>query len=96
MTVLGKAGRADTATDPAPPSMFETTIILERDKRRWRQVPVPRFYDVLPDALQAPLRKLWPDTRPMTIEASGLENVSMSCSMATTCRTARTSRDSTK
>jgi copper/silver efflux system protein len=27
--VFGKAGRADTATDPAPLSMFETTIILK-------------------------------------------------------------------
>ncbi len=26
--VLGKIGRADTATDPAPLSMIETTIIL--------------------------------------------------------------------
>ena len=33
--VFGKAGRADTATDPAPLSMFETTIRLKpRDK--WR------------------------------------------------------------
>ena len=27
--VFGKAGRADTATDPAPLSMFETTITLK-------------------------------------------------------------------
>ncbi len=32
--VFGKAGRADTATDPAPLSMFETTIKL-KDKEDW-------------------------------------------------------------
>jgi Cu(I)/Ag(I) efflux system membrane protein CusA/SilA len=34
-SVLGKAGRAQTATDPAPLDMFETTIIL-RPRREWR------------------------------------------------------------
>ena len=34
-TVLGKAGRAETATDPAPLSMFETVIVL-KPKSRWR------------------------------------------------------------
>jgi copper/silver efflux system protein len=33
--VLGKAGRAETATDPAPLDMFETTITL-RPERDWR------------------------------------------------------------
>jgi Cu(I)/Ag(I) efflux system membrane protein CusA/SilA len=34
-TVFGKAGRADTATDPAPLEMFETTIQL-KPKNQWR------------------------------------------------------------
>jgi Cu(I)/Ag(I) efflux system membrane protein CusA/SilA len=34
-TVLGKAGRAQTATDPAPLDMFETTITL-RPGEEWR------------------------------------------------------------
>ncbi|NNG16886.1 MAG: efflux RND transporter permease subunit, partial [Gemmatimonadales bacterium] len=34
-TVLGKAGRAETATDPAPLDMYETTITL-RPKDEWR------------------------------------------------------------
>ena len=34
-TVLGKAGRAETATDPAPLDMFETTITL-RPREDWR------------------------------------------------------------
>ncbi len=32
--IFGKAGRADTATDPAPLAMFETTITL-KDKKAW-------------------------------------------------------------
>jgi Cu(I)/Ag(I) efflux system membrane protein CusA/SilA len=67
-TVFGKAGRAETATDPAPPSMLETTIVLKRDKTRWRQVPLPRPYGFLPEALKAPFRRLWPDTRPITLD----------------------------
>ena len=34
--VLGKAGRAETATDPAPLSMLETTITL-RPEHEWRE-----------------------------------------------------------
>ena len=33
--VFGKAGRADTATDPAPIEMFETTIML-KPREQWR------------------------------------------------------------
>ncbi|MBL1219115.1 MAG: efflux RND transporter permease subunit [Planctomycetes bacterium] len=50
-TVFGKIGRADTATDPAPPSMIETTIVLHRDKERWRTRPIERFYSDWPDWL---------------------------------------------
>jgi copper/silver efflux system protein len=35
--VLGKAGRADTSTDPAPLSMLETVITL-KPKEQWRRV----------------------------------------------------------
>lgn len=35
-TVVGKAGRADTATDPAPLAMFETFITL-KPKSEWRK-----------------------------------------------------------
>ena len=34
-SVFGKAGRADTATDPAPLEMFETTIQF-KPRRDWR------------------------------------------------------------
>ncbi len=36
--VLGKAGRADTSTDPAPLSMLETVITL-KPHAEWRRVP---------------------------------------------------------
>jgi Cu(I)/Ag(I) efflux system membrane protein CusA/SilA len=36
--VLGKAGRADTPTDPAPLSMLETVITL-KPRSEWRKVP---------------------------------------------------------
>jgi len=35
-TVLGKVGRAETPTDPAPVSMIESIIIL-KDKSQWRE-----------------------------------------------------------
>ncbi|MBF0123437.1 MAG: efflux RND transporter permease subunit [Candidatus Omnitrophica bacterium] len=56
--VFGKAGRAETATDPAPFSMMETTIILKPESE-WRKVP--RWYSGLPGFLQAPFRPIWPD-----------------------------------
>ena len=66
-SVMGKIGRAETATDPAPASMYETTITLSRDKHRWRHVPVERFYSGWPAWLRRWPEKLWPATRPITI-----------------------------
>ncbi|HCC27063.1 MAG TPA: CusA/CzcA family heavy metal efflux RND transporter, partial [Erythrobacter sp.] len=39
-TVFGKAGRADTATDPAPLTMFETTIRF-KPREEWREGMTP-------------------------------------------------------
>jgi len=39
-SVFGKAGRADTATDPAPLEMFETTIQF-KPQNQWRPVMTP-------------------------------------------------------
>jgi Cu(I)/Ag(I) efflux system membrane protein CusA/SilA len=36
VSVFGKAGRANTATDPAPLAMFETTIVLKPEEE-WRE-----------------------------------------------------------
>ncbi|NNC74859.1 MAG: efflux RND transporter permease subunit, partial [Acidimicrobiia bacterium] len=51
-SVFGKAGRADTATDPAPMSMFETTIVL-KDPSEWRPGMTS---DALVDSMDAALR----------------------------------------
>ena len=50
--VFGKVGRAETATDPAPLSMLETTIAL-RPRDQWRQGMTPeRLIEELDAALQ--------------------------------------------
>ncbi|MBE2203947.1 MAG: efflux RND transporter permease subunit [Chthoniobacterales bacterium] len=67
-SVFGKIGRAETATDPAPISMLETTITLHRDKSKWRRVRVPRFYDSWPQWARWFPEKLWPSTRPLTTD----------------------------
>lgn len=36
-TVFGKIGRAESATDPAPLSMIETTITLKQNRSEWRK-----------------------------------------------------------
>jgi Cu(I)/Ag(I) efflux system membrane protein CusA/SilA len=52
--VFGKAGRADTSTDPAPFSMMETTVIL-KDKKFWRKgVTWEKLIDEMDRALQIP------------------------------------------
>jgi Cu(I)/Ag(I) efflux system membrane protein CusA/SilA len=52
--VLGKAGRATTATDPAPLDMFETTITL-RPKNEWRPgVTYERLIGEMDRAVQMP------------------------------------------
>jgi len=35
--VFGKVGRAESATDPAPMSMVETVVMLQRDPKKWRK-----------------------------------------------------------
>ncbi len=67
-SVFGKAGRAETATDPAPPSMFETTITLRRDKHLWRTRAVERFYSGWPGWLTWAPRAVWPDVRTITVQ----------------------------
>ena len=65
LTVHGKAGRAETATDPAPLEMFETVVQLKPESE-WRHVKNPRWYSSWsPEWLQNLLRKTWPDTRPL-------------------------------
>ena len=57
--VFGKAGRADTSTDPAPFSMMETTVVL-KDPSKWSAKE--RWYsNWAPDFLKAVFRPIWPD-----------------------------------
>ncbi len=66
--VFGKAGRADTPTDPAGLSMWETTITLHTDKSRWRTRRIERWFSGLDDRLKAPLAYFWPEERTITDE----------------------------
>ena len=53
-SVLGKAGRANTATDPAPTEMFETTINL-KPQQEWRPgMTTDKLIAELDKALQFP------------------------------------------
>jgi Cu(I)/Ag(I) efflux system membrane protein CusA/SilA len=57
--VFGKAGRANTSTDPAPFTMMETTILLKPESQ-WRAKP--RWYsNWAPEWLKSGLRAIWPD-----------------------------------
>jgi Cu(I)/Ag(I) efflux system membrane protein CusA/SilA len=56
--VHGKAGRADTSTDPAPLSMIETVVRL-KPASEWRARP--RFYSGWPAWTQGLFRPFWPD-----------------------------------
>ena len=57
--VFGKAGRAETSTDPAPFSMMETTVVL-KPETQWEARP--RWYSSwAPSWLKGVLRPLWPD-----------------------------------
>ena len=58
--VFGKAGRAETSTDPAPFSMMETTVLLKpqsewRHKEQWYSNWSPEWLKNLV------LRRIWPD-----------------------------------
>ena len=50
---LGKIGRAETATDPAPLSMIETTIML-RPEVEYELIPVKRVFSGLAGMAQIP------------------------------------------
>jgi copper/silver efflux system protein len=58
--VFGKVGRAETATDPAPLSMIETTITLKPESQ-WRpDMTIDKLVEELNDAIQFPgLTNAW-------------------------------------
>jgi Cu(I)/Ag(I) efflux system membrane protein CusA/SilA len=59
-SVFGKAGRAETATDPAPLEMFETTIRF-KPRDQWRPGMTPeKLVEALDAAVQVPgLANVW-------------------------------------
>lgn len=52
--VFGKAGRAETATDPAPLEMFETVINLKPEAQWRKEMTVEKLKDEMNDALNIP------------------------------------------
>lgn len=58
--VFGKAGRAETATDPAPLEMFETTVQF-KPRDQWRDGMTPeKLIDELDQAVKVPgLSNIW-------------------------------------
>jgi Cu(I)/Ag(I) efflux system membrane protein CusA/SilA len=58
--VFGKAGRAETATDPAPLEMFETTVQL-KPRSEWRPGMTPeKLVEALDEAVKIPgLTNIW-------------------------------------
>jgi len=57
--ILGKAGRADTATDPAPLSMLETVIVL-KPQSEWRRIDT-WYASWAPEWMKPVFRHLTPD-----------------------------------
>jgi len=57
--VLGKAGRAETSTDPAPLSMMETVVVL-KPHDQWRSVPT-WYSDWAPGWLKPAFRRVTSD-----------------------------------
>jgi Cu(I)/Ag(I) efflux system membrane protein CusA/SilA len=88
--VFGKIGRAETATDPAPLSMLETTIML-RPPDQWPQAHRDRWYSglPLPEWIKEQFGHVWPEHEPArspdeldqaindAIQFPGLTNASM-------------------
>ena len=66
---FGKVGRAETATDPAPLSMLETTIMLKPESE-WRTTSTQRFYSAWShqfELIKKPLRIIWPEEQPISV-----------------------------
>jgi copper/silver efflux system protein len=69
ISVYGKIGRADTATDPAPLDMIESVVRLQTDPNKWRKRKMSYFFDRWPALLRWPLEHtFWPPERKITME----------------------------
>jgi Cu(I)/Ag(I) efflux system membrane protein CusA/SilA len=60
-SVFGKAGQADTPTDPAPPSMFETVVALKPHTQWRRGMTWQKLIDEMNEKLKMPgmANKFW-------------------------------------
>jgi len=66
-SVHGKAGRAETATDPAQLDMIESVIAL-RPRAAWPTRYTPRWYSTTaPDWAKGGLRRVWPEQQSRTL-----------------------------
>ena len=66
-SVHGKAGRAETATDPAQLDMIESVIAL-RPRDAWPTTYTARWYSSLaPDWMKGAFRPVWPEQRARTL-----------------------------
>src|ERR1700693_1732359 len=67
-SVYGKIGKSDTATDPAPLSMVETTVIVKPESE-WPKKHTARWYSNWAPTLAKPqLARFWPEERPISWE----------------------------
>jgi copper/silver efflux system protein len=67
LSVHGKAGRAETATDPAQLDMIESVIAL-RPRAEWPTRYTPRWYSATtPDWAKRGLRRVWPEQQARTL-----------------------------
>ncbi|MGD1275927.1 MAG: efflux RND transporter permease subunit [Tepidisphaeraceae bacterium] len=72
LSVYGKIGRADSATDPAPLDMIEAVVRLQTDPAKWRTRKLDYAFDHWP-LLATPLRwtlhhTFWPTGRKITMD----------------------------
>jgi Cu(I)/Ag(I) efflux system membrane protein CusA/SilA len=68
VSVYGKIGRADTATDPAPLDMIESVVRLNTDPTQWRSRAMHYWFDRAPSWLTWPLHHtFWPQHRRLTM-----------------------------
>ena len=69
ISVDGKIGRAETATDPAPLDMVETVVRLQTDPAKWRKRKMHYWFDRAPNWMTWPLHHtVWPEQRPITMD----------------------------
>lgn len=66
-SVHGKAGRAETATDPAQLDMIESVVAL-KPRAEWPKMFHRRWHSGAPEWLKVPLRWLWPEQHVRSIQ----------------------------